>query len=388
VRVRGPRVLLTSVLGTASLCLAVPAALAAEWSAEGRMTADLEHHSNLQLEATDPLNVTGALIGLTGTLGLRTESQEFTALPRMLLRRYDGAENLDANDYSLLMNYNLGGDSTRWHLDGTVANESTLTTELEDTGLVDVQKRRESIALNGAVDWAATERDVVTLQAGDQSDHYIDAASSGLIDYDYAGAMLAFNHSIDERTSFGARVSGGSMHPAELVPVSHDVAARLTFMRQFSPAYRLNLEAGVSRADSQGLADDGTVYLLDLVRTGLLTDWSFSASREVVPSGAGSLTRREEGGFTISRRLAPLWHVALSLRHLLSEELQGSQRGSERNYDRAELSCEWRLAEYWSLSGAVSYATQSYNHDPAPTTDDLTYGIGLIWTPPRKAMSR
>ncbi|HZF25302.1 MAG TPA: hypothetical protein VEZ88_03495 [Steroidobacteraceae bacterium] len=385
--VSAQRARIAGVLSASAVSLTMPVAHGAQWSAEGRMSADLEHHSNLQLEATDPLDVTGALIGLIGTLGVRSESQELTAAPRMLLRRYDGGENLDANDYSLVMNYNVGRDTSRWHLDGSLANESTLTTELEDTGLVDVQKRREAIAFNGSVDWAATERDVVTMQVGDQANHYIDAASSGLIDYVYLGGLLAFNHSIDQRSSFGARFSGGSMKPAELFPASHDVAARLTFMRQFSPTYRLNLEAGVSRADSQGLADDGTVYLLDLERTGLLTDWHFAASREVVPSGAGSLTRREEGVFTLSRRLAPLWRMAVSLRHLLSEELQGSTRGTQRNYDRAELSCEWRLAQYWALSGAVSYATQNYS-GPSPATDDLTYGIGLTWTPPAQAMSR
>jgi hypothetical protein len=359
----------------------------AEWSAQGNFGADLEHHDNLLLEGGDVEPVTGTTLRASGSLGYHTEVRDFSLAPRVAIRRYDSPEKLDANDYYVDLIYGTARETGNGTLIVNFANDSTLTSELETTGLVDARKRHELFGVQGSMGWAFTERDQLGVQVMGQDNHYRDAANTGLIDYSYVGAVASLTHAFSERTTFGGQLSGGALDPDSTVPRSRDFAARLTFSHQLAPEYKLDLEAGVSRTGNGVQTNDGTVYSINLQRSGELTDFKLLADQQVLPSGNGALVRRDDLALSMTHRFTQRLHAGATLRYLVNEDLQLGLPADNRHYQRAQVSLEWQVAQYWTVVASASGARQSFG-DNTDTVHDLAYGIGLSWTPGPAAISR
>lgn len=365
----------------------LPSVRAAEWSIEPAVLGGYTYNDNLLLKSESSQPTGAGNLDLVANLAWQTENRQLKLLPRARFLRYDGLDDLDSDDQYLDLTYNVSAETHSWQLAGNFARDTTLTSELEDSGFVDAGKRHELGAVSALSVWNLTERVLLTAQAGGQTHHYVDAADTGLVDYRYGSALAAVSRSFTERTRLGAELSAGTLDPDSLQPDSRDQSARLTFEHQLTTGLHLSLAGGVNRSDSAGVADEGTVYSFELARAGERNDWHIAAEQRVIPSSRGILVRHEEVEFGVSRRLTAHLRAALSARHSVNQDLTPGVVGADRDYDRADASVTWQFASTWGLGAGASFARQSFAGSD-DVAENLAFSLNLRWTPLRTAISR
>lgn len=367
--------------------LVVLPAHAAELSAEASARASMEYNENLLLDPEQPEEAQGGNLDLRAQLTRRTEKSELALAPRARFLRYDTEIDHDSDDAFVDAWYDYRGEQLQTRLSAGWTHDSTLTSELEDTGLVDARKRHEQFFGSGLVSFDFTERDQLGAQVGFQDNSYLDAELTGLVDYEYANAVGWYSRGVTEQSRLGIQVTHGELDVPRTQERSNDESVRLTFDHAFERHLTLALSAGVNQTKANGVTEDGTVFGLELARIGDYYDWRLSASQEVTPSGNGRLVRRHETTTTLSRRLSARLTLQGALRYVLNEELELTGLEDEREYERADLRLDWRLAERWTVGAGLGYARQRF----AATDEIADAGTGTLyftWAPRRAATSR
>jgi hypothetical protein len=365
----------------------VPYVEAAQWSAESSVRGGFEYHENLLLRTGDVDQVIGSNVDLSARLAWRTESRELWAAPRLRFLRYEEMEALDSDDQFLDLGCEFRRERAAWGLSASLARDSTLTSELEDTGFVSANKRHERASMTASGGWNYSERGQLGVLASAQEHRYLDAVNTGLVDYQYANGAVWMSYALSERSRGGAQLSWGSFEVESPGADTTDQAARLTFAYAFAPHLRLNITGGRIRVASTGRSEQGTAYSIELQREGELTDWRLSAERDVSPSGRGVLVRRDDFVMTLGRHLTARLHGDLSLKHIVDRDLVQGLPGADRDYQRGEARVDWRADQNWVFTGFVSYTRQSYANSP-DIADGTSCGVSILWMPRRVELSR
>src|SRR5581483_7395790 len=138
---------------------------AAEWSIQPIFSVETDYDSNRNLS----LRAQGSEAAvLYGDLKLQRalETTQIFLEPKFDLRRYSSSIWGPGNDRSLNAGFNWTGSAMKVSLTGYVADQTTLTTELQETGITNADTRRKSQQVNGEWDWSHTERNQTYLQVG------------------------------------------------------------------------------------------------------------------------------------------------------------------------------------------------------------------------------
>lgn len=363
------------------------ASQAEQWTIGVDATGQLERRENPLLVADHPQTISGLGIEVDTALVCATENSELEFVPRLRSVRYDGASNFDTDEQYLDLRYGHSEERYNWRVGTGLARDTTLTSELVDTGIIDSRKRHQLSSFSGTFAASPTARDQLGAQLNYQHNSYADAEVTGLVGYDYAAAALTYSRSLSERVSIGSQLSGGRLNVPKTGLISRDYGARLTLTSQLAPAWRLALSAGLDRTVADDRSDTGTVYDLELARSALLTEWRLTVGRNVVPSGSGALVHRADYAFTFSRKLSERLGASFDLRHVNNEDLRVGLVRENRQYERAGAALEWQAAEHWSLSLTAAYTQQAFQSGGFDA-HGFDGGVRLVWSMPRRAVSQ
>ena len=134
----------------AVLTLTSSVAGAAEWTVSPQISVSADYQDNPQLILKDAQEVGVVSLDARAVLAASAESAQLSATPRVHATRYPDYAEFDNDSQGLALSYQYESERSLWSVAGDTARDSTVTTELEDTGFVQARKWRSSSSFNPA----------------------------------------------------------------------------------------------------------------------------------------------------------------------------------------------------------------------------------------------
>lgn len=362
--------------------LAADAVAAAEWTAapSGRVAA--AYVDNPHLLEDGGAATTGMIGELAVTARRRTERLDWTFEPRLRSARYQDDDSLDSDDRSLRTQLGFATERSYWNASADLVRDTTLTSELGSTGLVQMNRRHRSLTASLGPAFTLSER----LSAGAQvyliDSSYSQAQDTALTDYRYRSLSAYAKFATTERSDLSLTTQAGELDP-EQSGRTRDASARLGWSYIPHALWTIKLSAGPAYVDTDLRTDTGAVFDAELQRQGQRWTFSSSVARTLVPTGRGVLTRRDRAGFGVSRRATEKLSCTLLAQWLRNEDLATgfSESARELEYGRLEATFDWKLAQRWSLALTLAAATQEYDDRPTDA-DTQRASLSVVWTGP------
>jgi hypothetical protein len=370
-----------SFVACAGALALAPAALPAEWQIAPTASVFTDYTDNPRLAGDHGITTTGRVGELSASVRRRTENSEFSLTPRLRSSRYSEDAALGSDNGYLDSSWQLATERTRWGASAGFVRDTTLTSELQLTGLVQGNRRHEGINVSGGPTFIFSDRASAGLQAFWFDNHYVDALAVGLVDYDYRGLSLPSSYELTEQSVVTFKLQGGALHVPMLPGADKkDASARLGWKYQSSALWSINVAAGPSFVKSTTSSDRGAVYEFGASRQGERWTFAASAGRDLTPTGRGAVTRSDQVSLTFDGRLTERIGGQLQVAANRNQDLlQESVAAAEKvTYGRAEASVNWQFAEHWQVSFAVSGSTLKYASSPVRAESYRTY-LGLTW---------
>ena len=350
--------------------LALPLS-AAEYSLKPHVSLQTLFNDNIRVTTRPHDSVLGAILDAKADIGMADPRGSLSFTPRMRKSNYTSKDKLDSVNW--FMDLNASYALSERHQLGLSANydiESTLTSELLDTGLTQTTKDRTTRSINPNYTYIYSDRDSIQLGYGYTKVQYADGLASGLVDYTYRIASANGMHQINDTDSIALLLYTTEFETPQTRSRTRSYAAQITYSRQFSETLNGSAAFGLIHSRFKFLQFTppfGPFVTVEASATGKLfqfnleKDWETSKlkaslTRNVSPSGRGSQSTTDE--------------LMLKGSHSLSETLSGriELRYSERKAEgdainpaldstltSASANLRWRFSPYWSLVGGYRY---------------------------------
>ena len=399
---------------------ALSAARAADYSASGNVKLEANHDSNL-LMTEDEQSAAGYTASTRLGFGAATETTSADADLSLIARRFN-ISGFDSDDQQANVTFEHRAERTTFGLGLRGIRDSTLTSELLDSGRVGSAGRHEQFYVSPYLDYQLSERDQLTLSATYTESSYDD---SGFIGYDYWSSALQWSHLLGERSkgfaqltysdyssddiasAFGMSYStqstqwglqlGGEYFIAESLSLSL-LAGRA--QNQTEPslsdpngfclfAASLGFISGVPICTLQESDSDVTTFEGSVNWTSLRNSLSAKALRQTQPSSAGYLQTSEQLDLSWEYRFSEFGSVTAKAtvgNNEVSEKYPTSRINPSREYQYATLTYAHRVAEAWSLQCSYQYRAQKY--DERDRIDSQVVALALVWQPRQRHWSR
>lgn len=311
----------------------------------------------------------------------RTERSQWSLRPRLYSERHSDDPLLDRDDEYLGAGFTYAYEKVQWSASVDFSNDTTLTSELGLTGLVEDNRRHEGITATAGPTFSLSERTTAGVQAYWNDNHYRDARFTGLVDYEYGAVAVFSKHVFSERTELSVKARVGEMRvPANPLADKQDATLTLGWRYEPWPLWTLDLAAGSSYARSESGTDDGMVFNVGMQRRAERWTFSTSGGRDVIPTGRGALTRRDQLSISASRALTERLSASFSVRGVRNQELltQSGLPAQQLKYGRVDLRLGWQFAEHWNLSAGIGGTLQRVSSRP-DGAENQGASLSIVW---------
>lgn len=374
---------LTGLTLCAAATLCAQQASAADWRLVPSAFVGTSYADNVRLQPDGGDSSEGAIGELSASLKRVTERSELSLRPRFHSSRYSDDESLDSDDQFVTAGYRWTGERSEWNTEIGFTRDTTLTSELGSTGLVQSNRRHEAGSLTVAPQVMFTERVSGGVQMFVTSNRYVDADFTGLVDYRYA-ALSLFSTVVltDTGSALTITAQGGELSTEGFFgSQTRDGSLRLGWSFQPWPLWTASLSAGPSIVDTAAASDSGYVFDGEIERRG--ERWSFTANagRSQSPTGRGVLTRRDEVRLGFNRFLTERLSTAVAAKWIRAEDLVPQQGGAvayQVDYGRLDIDTNWRLSRDWSLSLRLTGQTQD-NEFATERANGYRASLNIVW---------
>lgn len=352
-------------LCAAGTCFCAPQLWAADWQVAPAAYVGSSYADNPRLLADGGTASSGAVGEFSAVMKRLTERSELSLRPRLRSARHQVDESLDSDDRFLTAGYTWTGERSQWTSELGVTHDTTLTSELGSTGLVQSNRRREATSLTVAPRVMLTERVSGGVQMTLSKSRYIDAEFTGLVDYRYEALSLLSTVALSDAGSSLSVTAQAAELSTQGLGGSDTREATLRLGWSFRPWARwtVALSAGPSLVETDAGSDDDWVFDADIKHQGERWGLTVRGGRSQAPTGRGVLARRDELGLSLDRRVTERLSANVGARWIRSED-SVPQRGAVDTYDvdygRLDLGASWRLSRDWSVALQLSGQTQDY----------------------------
>ena len=370
-------------LCVAGAALCAQQTTAAEWQAVPSGYVGTSYADNPRLLAGGGSSSSGTVGEVKASLKRATERSELTLLPRFVSSRYSDDETLDTDDMFATAGYRWVGERSEWNMNLGLTRDTTLTSELGSTGLVDSNRRHEAGSFTVSPTVMLTERVVGGVQMFVVDNRYIDADFTGLTDYRYTTLSL-FSRVVltDAGSALTVTAQGGELSTDGFRGFeTRDGSLRLRW--EFRPwlLWSAALSAGPSLVETDAGSDTGFVFDGEIKRQGDRWSLAANAGRSQSPTGRGVLTRRDEVHLSFNRAITERLSATVGARWIRSEDLlpeQAGVRAYQVDYARLDIGANWRLSRDWSLSLRLGGNTQDYEL-AAERANGYRASLNVVW---------
>ena len=369
---------------------------AAEWSAQPIWTMSTDYDSNRSLTEGAPGSEEAVLYGDVKLQGA-IENIALVFEPKFDLRRYSDAIWGPGTDESLNTSLGWTEERSKLTLAGFIANQTTLTTELLETGIINGDTKRRTEQVNGEYDFSQNERRQSFVQLGFSSAAY---SGSQLVElelpgYRYVNAALGERFFLSEKLTVSVSAFGDTLTSKARGNSSHEEGLQAEVTDQYTETTSFDLSLGESRRSLAGELGFGTDASASVTHSLSSGSASLIYTRSLVPYGNGALVQRQQVTATLLR---PLTADADGTFSVLRVQNNAStvRLGLDRPYyNLATTGVNWRMGESWTLQPQLSAGLTK----PIPPLDssapfnnrtvlDWRVQLNLTWQPLPASKSR
>jgi hypothetical protein len=321
---------------------------------------------------------------------------------------------LDTTDYisSLRSSYKTQLDV--WGFNADAVRDSTLVSELFETGVVVARQQRTRLSANPSWTRLLTESTAFTASYTYNDVRYANAGTNGLTDYRDQTATVGMKSNLSERdvASISAYYDRYETKPSQFLASTYGI--EVGYDRAFSETLHGNLVVGLREtrstlfsqalicggpiffgfclgnvivlSDTQHSTDTGWTLLAALEKKWETAQLSARLSREINPSGVGSLVETDRFGVYWNDQLSPTVSYSVDAAVYHSRYI-GGVSASDSHYYHIEPKASWKMTEWWTLTGGYSYSHAKTTGTPSAARGNVAYVV-LNYTWPKLSVSR
>jgi hypothetical protein len=362
-------------------------ATAAEWSGQPQLTVGIDTDSNRRLDVASEQSQ-ALRVSTSAELAYATSQSSIRLTPRASLLRFDGSDRqLDSNDYGLGGRWETRGEQWQFQLAAGAARDSTLTTELTDTGIIDGRTRRRALDGSLLASYQLTRRSTLQLQGGYTDVDFARAEGTGLVPYGYGSIAAGYRWQATEATNIVLQAFGGRLDTPITTATTNNVGGRVILVSRLSERFSLEGSAGVSRTESGATSDQGAVFALSGNWSNELSEIALSLTRSVEPSARGRLVDSDNASLNIRRRLSERLTLGVSASFVRREDLLFGFFPEQREYANYSVVATLRLNPSMTIEAVAGRADQSFDLQQLEARGSR-FGANFVWTPRRLTLSR
>ena len=362
-------------------------ALAAEWAIEPAVALHTEYNDNLRLTLAPHDPVTLSRLSPQIALRKKTEISDVALHGLVNLNRYWDEPSLNSTDYISNLNASLLSERSQLTLNAGYVRDSTLASQLTETGVLTARTQRASTRVNPQWSWSVSPVSAIGLSYSFADVGYAANQSIGLTDYRNQDVSIWGSHKLGERDELqlGASYSQYETRPAAYE--SDTLGVTLSYSRDFSESTKLTGQIGARRTNSTRQAltqvfiptfipglfqvvlvpqqidstDSGPLFNLAInSKWSARTTWRGRISRELIPSGSRSLVESDRISAGISHGFTERTNLNVNASAYRTRFADAAFARSNSRYYALEALLSSRLDEHWSVSAGYRYARQKY----------------------------
>jgi hypothetical protein len=375
-----------AALGSCVLGAGASPVWAAEWSITPNYSASVDYDSNrLLLAHGKSSDATVLAVDLRFKRAL--EDMEFTIEPRYAFRRFTDPSLGNGDDRSVNAGFNRVGERSNLNLTASYWDQSTLTTELLQTGIVSADTHRRASQAAATWNWNQTDRRSLIAQLSYMDVSYYGQAARYFPGFRYPSGSVGERFAFSERGSFTLSAYGSRLQSDTQGNSSRSVGLQAEIIYQFSERTNIDASIGESSRVLSGESSHGTDGSVSLNHSLFLGKVSFGYTRSLVPYGSGFLVEQQLFTASIAHPLSPYLDFNLSLFRIQNNETAVRLRIDRPNYNSLAASLNWHPAETWSVGARLEAVRTQVFGLPAETATGLRSAITITWTPFPKSRS-
>lgn len=386
------------------LAFAALPAWCAEWSAEPSVTLREEYNDNFLLTTLPHNAVWGTILTPSLKLSRRSEVSETSVSARLNFNRYAGERDLDRNDQYYKLNSSYKSERNIWAGDFSYTRDSTLFSELDETGIVQTRAQRNRLSL--APSWTRMLSERNSLRLGYQIDRVsYDSNSAGLIDYRNQSVDAGWLHQFSPKDLVTLALFYSTFQTANDSNKANTIGLQGGLTHDFSETMQGSIVLGVRSIKStvKGLStqlveilpgfflpvlvpqtlnttDRATVLNARLEKRFETVTINGSVSREQSPTGNGSLVETDRLRIGVSRRVTENLTASANGNVYHSRYIGNAVNAADRKYYELALNLNWRMTERWRVESGYRYARLEYQSSgTAPDSNLVFASIRYDW---------
>jgi hypothetical protein len=353
---------------------------AAEWSFIPLYSSSLDYDSNRRLQLG--LGGTEAAV-LTADLRFQwaLEDSNFTLEPRYALRRFSDPSLGNGDDRSVFASFNHIGEQSTLNLNASYWEQSTLLTELLETGILSGNTHRRLAQVGENWTWNETERTQLLTQLSYQDTSYFGQGSNLLPGYRYPSGTVGERFGFSERASVTLSVYGSELITTTRGDSSREYGLQLEGIYVFSERTRVDASLGESSRVLLGQKSFGTDATATLSHDLERGNLSLNYSRSLVPYGVGFLVERQQITAATTHRINDYFDANLSLLRIDNSELAVLLGLDRRSYDSLISGINWHPTDTCTVGLQLGASHTQPPGTAGGTVNEWRTAFSLTWTP-------
>jgi len=350
------------------ICLLFPLSAAAlEWEVGPSVGVRGEYNDNVRLTTADHDAVWSYTASPRLKVNALDESGGLKGDVRFEPVRYPSDDELDSNNWFIKLDSFFQSEFSQWGLGAGFTQDSTIQSELLDTGVTDVSKTRTQKSI--APSWQRTLSEYTALELGyDYAEvSYEDAETIGLFDYDIGTFSATVSRLLTAFDYLNATLYYTAFDAPDAQSEFDDKGIKLGFSHVYSDYYQFDVTVGARRTKYDNLAREnesssGFVGEASLSRQFELGSVRGSIGRRIDPSGSGYLQQRDSFILILTQKFTPLLNGSLNASANRNKSLQKDDTTLDRTYYIFVPRLTWRLTKNWSSSLFYRYIYSKYDN--------------------------
>jgi hypothetical protein len=352
---------------------------AGEWYYQTTVTSDFVGDDNLRLRTEDEKGTVGADARVDIKLSNVTEISEVYVRGALRSVRYDGGDDrgADTDDQLLYAGGRWDGERSRLTIDGEFLRQSSLYTELEDTGFLEDTQRRVDKSINTQYNYTVIEDTQVFAGASYSEVDFPNETPVSLTEYSVESVNAGVVYNFDTLNYVTLSVFNANYEADTFVSDVETNGTTIRYDKTINELWRGYTQVGYRKSNFKneelGMTvrddDTGTSYDVGATRQSQVSTLSIEASNSLQPSADGDVSERTEVNLRYKRLFSDRFSSRIDLDWFEDESINNEQE-SDREYWTLSLGADYRLAQKWYLTSQVRHRDQKFDDDINSTDAD------------------
>jgi hypothetical protein len=372
------------------LCFPATSALAQRWQLLSSADLGLGYDDNAGFSSEDKVGSFVVRPSAAFQALRSTEESEIAAAVQVFAERYTEASRFDNEGVLVELGSFYDAERNRFDLDASFDTESTLTSEVETSGITQINKQRYRFIVSPDWTYSLSERAAINLGLNYRDISYEDADIIPLFDYRVGSVLLGGSYRTDERTTVELQFEYGRYDAPEVDRQYYNVGGQLGVRYLLTETWSVDGRAGVRQTRSR-FRDESAARVED-ESAGPTFSFAMSNSlrnggrlnlglvRNLLPSGTGDVLDTTRLNLRVDYPLAERWRIGFDTRAYRNRQPNGEASALDRKYLAARLSLGFQLAPSWSLSADYRYRWQDREEIEDSVRSSNAVFLTLTWS--------